>query len=99
MRMDTVWKQQWIDREAAGEIAKRELPQIPWEQIWILRAYSSEYGTPVYQIRAYGELTAYDIIIDAYQGTLLQRTESCPENLAKTYGGENNNGYVGAGEK
>ena len=76
--MDTVWKQQWIDREAAVEIAKRELPQIPQEQIWILRAYSYEYGTSVYQIRAYRELTAYDIIIDAYYGTLLQRTESCP---------------------
>ena len=78
MRMDTDWKRQWIDREAAGEIAQRELPQIPREQIWILRVYSYEYGTPVYQIRAYGELTAYDSIIDAYQGAVLRRTEICP---------------------
>lgn len=78
MCKDTVWKRQWIDREAAGEIAKRELPQIPREQLWILRAYSYEYGTLVYQIKAYEELTAYDIIIDAYRGNVLLRTESCP---------------------
>lgn len=76
-RMDTGEKRQWLDRKAVGRIAERELPKLSQEQIWILKAYSYEYGTSVYRITAYGELVVYDIIIDAYQGELLKKTVSC----------------------
>lgn len=76
-RMDTGEKRQWIDRKTVGRIAERELPKLSQEQIWILKAYSYEYGMPVYRIAAYGELVAYDIIIDAYQGELLKKTVIC----------------------
>ena len=34
-------------------------------------------GIPVYLLKAYADLTSYDIILDARNGNIIKRTERC----------------------
>mgnify|MGYP007128037142 CR=1 FL=1 len=40
-------------------------------------ALSYEEGIPVYLLKAYADLTSYDIILDARNGNIIKRTERC----------------------
>lgn len=69
---------QGIIGKTAITIAQKEIPHVNRENMWVFSLFCYEYGIPVYQIKAYGDLTCYDIIIDALTGTVLKITESCP---------------------
>lgn len=71
-------KKQRIDGKTAINIAQRELLHVKKEHMWILSSFCYEYGIPVYHIKAYEDLTVYEIIMDALSGTILKKTENCP---------------------
>ena len=66
-----------ISREAAMQIAGRELPRVEKIHLWVFPAFSYEEGIPVYLLKAYADLTSYDIILDARNGNIIKRTERC----------------------
>ena len=78
MRMEAMEYPIRISRETAMRIAGRELPRAEKSHLWIFPAFSYEEGIPVYLLKAYVDLTSYDIILDARNGNVLKRTERCP---------------------
>ena len=67
-----------ISRETAMAIADRELPGADKPHLWVFPAFSYEEGVPVYRLKAYANLTAYDITLDARNGNVIKRTQRCP---------------------
>ena len=78
MRMEAMKQSNRISRETVMSIAGRELPRVEKIHLWVFSAFSYEEGIPVYRLKAYADLTAYDIILDARNGNVLKRTERCP---------------------
>ena len=76
--METTGQTIRISRETAKNIAQKELPQIEKEHMWIFPAFYYRAGIPVYRVKAYKDLTVYDLIMDSTNGKILCRTESCP---------------------
>ena len=75
-RVDThIIKKKYISKEEAACIARREYSQVKWENLWIFSGFCYEYGLPVYQIKAYNELSGYEMILDAADGSVLKKTE------------------------
>ncbi len=68
MRMEGKEYLNRISRETAMQIAGRELPQVEKIHLWVFPAFSYEEGIPVYLLKAYADLTSYDIILDARNG-------------------------------
>ena len=64
-------------RDAAMQIAGRELPRVEKIHLWVFPAFSYEEGILVYLLKAYADLTSYDIILDARNGNIIKRTERC----------------------
>ena len=77
MRMEGKEHPNRISREAAMQIAGRELPRVEKIHLWVFPALSYEEGIPVYLLKAYADLTSYDIILDARNGNIIKRTERC----------------------
>ena len=81
MRMEGKEHPNRISREAAMQIAGRELPRVEKIHLWVFPAFSPafsyEEGIPVYLLKAYADLTYYDIILDARNGNIIKRTERC----------------------
>lgn len=77
MRMEGKEHLNRISREAAMQIAGRELARVEKIHLWVFPAFSYEEGIPVYLLKAYADLTSYDIILDARNGNIIKRTERC----------------------
>lgn len=78
MRMEAEKHSDRISRETVMSIAGRELPGVDKPHLWVFPAFSYEEGIPVCRLKAYANLTAYDITLDARNGNVIKRTQRCP---------------------
>ena len=78
MRMEAEKHSDRISMETAMAIADRELPGADKPHLWVFPAFSYDEGIPVYRLKAYANLTAYDITLDARNGNVIKRTQRCP---------------------
>ena len=78
VRMEAEKHSDRISRETAMAIAGRELPGVDKLHLWVFPAFFYEEGVPVYRLKAYAGLTAYDIILDAGNGNVIKRIQRCP---------------------
>ena len=61
MRMEGKEHLNRISRETAMQIAGRELPRVEKIHLWVFPALTDEEGLPVYLLKAYADLTSYDL--------------------------------------
>ena len=72
----TMKTQDRIDEQTAEIIARKELPQVKKECLWVFSDFFYDYGIPVYRVRACHASTLYDLIIDVKDGRILKRKEN-----------------------